>query len=100
MASSIALLMKAVALSPMLSACSLMMDRFSGVTRTFISTNRSLYFLFAIRTAQGTGGGISIMDGYRMDRTILTSKDMAHDLWSKGGGIRACRSAGHYLQEC
>ena len=27
-------------------------------------------------TAQGTGGGISIMDGYRMDRTILTSKDM------------------------
>ena len=29
-----------------------------------------------IRTAQGTGGGISIMDGYRMDRTILTSKNM------------------------
>lgn len=29
-----------------------------------------------IRTAQGFGGGISIMDGYRMDRTILTSKDM------------------------
>ena len=29
-----------------------------------------------IRTTQGTGGGISIMDGYRMDRTILTSKDM------------------------
>ncbi len=29
-----------------------------------------------IHTAQGTGGGISIMDGYRMDRTILTSKDM------------------------
>ena len=29
-----------------------------------------------IRTAQGSGGGISIMDGYRMDRTILTSKDM------------------------
>jgi len=25
---------------------------------------------------QGTGGGISIMDGYRMDRTILTSKDL------------------------
>ena len=24
-----------------------------------------------VRTAQGTGGGISIMDGYRMDRTIL-----------------------------
>ena len=29
-----------------------------------------------IRTAQGSGGGISLMDGYRMDRTILTSKDM------------------------
>ena len=29
-----------------------------------------------IKTIQGTGGGISIMDGYRMDRTILTSKDM------------------------
>ncbi|MBQ1292194.1 MAG: HTH domain-containing protein, partial [Lachnospiraceae bacterium] len=29
-----------------------------------------------VRTVQGTGGGISIMDGYRMDRTILTSKDM------------------------
>ena len=29
-----------------------------------------------IRTMQGAGGGISIIDGYRMDRTILTSKDM------------------------
>ena len=29
-----------------------------------------------IQTFQGTGGGISIMNGYRMDRTILTSKDM------------------------
>ena len=29
-----------------------------------------------IRTGQGSGGGISIMEGYRMDRTILTSKDM------------------------
>ena len=29
-----------------------------------------------VRTVQGTGGGISIMDGYRMDRTILTSRDM------------------------
>ena len=29
-----------------------------------------------IMTVQGSGGGISIMDGYRMDRTILTSKDM------------------------
>jgi len=29
-----------------------------------------------VTTSQGNGGGISIMDGYRMDRTILTSKDM------------------------
>ena len=29
-----------------------------------------------IRTTQGSGGGISIMDGYRVDRTILTSRDM------------------------
>ena len=29
-----------------------------------------------IRTMQGAGGGISVMDGYRMDRTILTSMDM------------------------
>lgn len=29
-----------------------------------------------ISTAQGAGGGIRIMDGYSMDRTILTSKDM------------------------
>ena len=29
-----------------------------------------------IKTVQGSGGGISIMDGYRMDRTILTSRDM------------------------
>ncbi|MDY3918122.1 MAG: YafY family protein [Candidatus Limivivens sp.] len=29
-----------------------------------------------IRTAQGVGGGICIMEGYRMDRTVLNSKDM------------------------
>lgn len=29
-----------------------------------------------IQTSQGTDGGIRIMDGYRMDRTLLTSKDM------------------------
>lgn len=29
-----------------------------------------------ILTSQGAGGGISIMDGYKMDRTILSSKDM------------------------
>jgi len=41
-----------------------------------------------IRTSQGTGGGISIMDGYRMDRTILTSKDMQMIL----AGIRSLDS--------
>ena len=29
-----------------------------------------------IMTVQGSGGGIRIMDGYRMDRTVLSSKDM------------------------
>ena len=29
-----------------------------------------------ISTSQGVGGGISIMEGYGMDKTILTSKDM------------------------
>lgn len=29
-----------------------------------------------VHTMQGAGGGICIMEGYRMDRTILTSKDM------------------------
>ena len=29
-----------------------------------------------VSTVQGVGGGIRIMNGYRMDRTILTSRDM------------------------
>lgn len=29
-----------------------------------------------IQTMQGFGGGICIMDGYKMDRTLLTSRDM------------------------
>lgn len=29
-----------------------------------------------VSTRQGAGGGISIMEGYRMDRTLLTSKEM------------------------
>ena len=29
-----------------------------------------------IQTTQGVGGGIKIMDGFSMDRTLLTSKDM------------------------
>ncbi|MCR5339792.1 MAG: YafY family transcriptional regulator [Saccharofermentans sp.] len=35
-----------------------------------------LYAGIPIRTAQGVNGGISIADGYKIDRTILTSKDM------------------------
>ena len=52
-------------------------ERFEVSKRTI---NRDIEALckagIPIRTTQGTGGGISIMDGYRMDRTILTSKDM------------------------
>ena len=29
-----------------------------------------------IATAQGAGGGISIMEGYRVDRTVLTDPEM------------------------
>jgi len=50
-----------------------------------------------IRTSQGSGGGISIMDGYRMDRTILTSRDMQMIL----AGLRSLDSISgsqHYSQ--
>ncbi|MCR4925944.1 MAG: YafY family transcriptional regulator [Clostridiales bacterium] len=50
-----------------------------------------------IKTMQGAGGGISIMDGYRMDRTILTSKDMQMIL----AGLRSLDSvsgSGYYGQ--
>ena len=36
-----------------------------------------------ISTTQGVGGEIRIMDGYRMDRTILTSRDMQRIIRSK-----------------
>lgn len=52
-------------------------ERFEVSRRTI---NRDIEHLckagIPIVTTQGVGGGISIMDGYRMDRTILTSKDM------------------------
>ncbi len=35
-----------------------------------------MYAGIPIRTSQGVGGGISIAEGYKVDRTILTSKDM------------------------
>ena len=43
-----------------------------------------------IQTSQGIGGGISIMNGYRMDRTVLTSKDMQMIL----AGLRSLDSVG------
>lgn len=47
-----------------------------------------------IQTEQGAGGGIRIMDGYRMDRTLFTSKDMQMIL----AGIRSLDSVSgsHY----
>lgn len=52
-------------------------DKFEVSRRTI---NRDIEDLckagIPIATAQGSGGGIRIMDGYRMDRTLLTSKDM------------------------
>ncbi len=52
-------------------------DKFEVSRRTI---NRDIEDLcragIPIVTTQGAGGGISIMEGYRMDRTILTSKDM------------------------
>ncbi len=50
-----------------------------------------------IQTSQGAGGGISIMSGYRMDRTLLTSKDMQMIL----AGLRSLDSvsgSGYYGQ--
>ena len=41
-----------------------------------------------IQTMQGFGGGICIMDGYKMDRTLLTSRDMQMIL----AGIRSLDS--------
>ena len=52
-------------------------ERFEVSKRTI---NRDIEALnnagIPISTTQGNGGGISIMEGYRIDRTILTSKDM------------------------
>lgn len=52
-------------------------DKFEVSRRTI---NRDIEDLckagIPITTTQGSGGGIRIMDGYRMDRALLTSKDM------------------------
>ena len=50
-----------------------------------------------VRTDRGTGGGISIMEGYRIDRTLLTSRDMQMIL----AGLRSLDSiggSGYYRQ--
>lgn len=49
-----------------------------GVSRRTISRDIDALCMagIPIQTTQGFGGGIRIMDGYRMDRTILTSRDM------------------------
>ncbi len=50
-----------------------------------------------VSTRQGTGGGISIMEGYRVDRTLLTSKDMQMIL----AGLRSLDSVSgnHYYSQ-
>ena len=50
-----------------------------------------------ILTSQGAGGGISIMDGYKMDRTILTSRDMRMIM----AGLRSLDSVSgsHYYRQ-
>lgn len=52
-------------------------ERFEVSRRTI---NRDIENLckagISIQTSQGAGGGISIMEGFAMDRTLLTSKDM------------------------
>ncbi|MBR3247987.1 MAG: YafY family transcriptional regulator [Clostridiales bacterium] len=56
-----------------------------------------LYAGIPIRTTQGVGGGISIADGYKMDRALLTSKDMQMIL----AGLRSLDSisgSGYYGQ--
>lgn len=50
-----------------------------------------------VYTAQGSGGGISIVEGYRMDRTLLTTKDMQMIL----AGLRSLDSVAgsHYYSQ-
>ena len=52
-------------------------EKFDGSRRAI---NRDIDSLaqagIPVYTTQGVGGGISIMDGYKIDRTLLTSADM------------------------
>ena len=59
------------------TTASALSERFEVSRRTI---NRDIEALckagIPVQTVQGSGGGIRIMDGYRIDRTILTRKDM------------------------
>ncbi len=73
-------------------------ERFEVSRRTI---NRDIEALckagISISTEQGVGGEIRIMEGYRMDRTILTSKDMQMIL----AGLRSLDgvSGSHYYRQ-
>ena len=52
-------------------------EQFEVSRRTHPAGHRSpLPGRHPITTAQGAGGGISIMEGYRVDRTVLTAPEM------------------------
>ena len=65
-------------------------ERFEVSKRTINRDIEALYKAgIPVSTSQGKDGGISIMEGYRIDRTILTSKDMQMIL----AGLRSLGSA-------
>ena len=66
-------------------------DRFEVSRRTIIRDIENLSKAgIPVTSSQGIGGGVSIMNGYRMDRTLLTSKDMRMIL----AGLRSLDSVG------
>jgi predicted DNA-binding transcriptional regulator YafY len=52
-----------------------------------------------VLTTQGAGGGICIMEGYRMDRTILTSKDMQMILAGSLDSVSGSRYYGQLMEK-
>ena len=53
------------------------MERLIGILSILLQREKvTALELIPIFTTQGTGGGISIMEGYRVDRTILTAPEM------------------------
>ena len=64
-------------------------ELFEVSRRTINRDIETLYYAgIPIRTKQGAGGGIYIARGYRLDRTVLTSKDMQNIL----AGLRSLDS--------